>query len=259
VTRSLLAESLARRDLVLNMKVLTYNIHRGANVNDKYDLNRIIDVVRTSGADICGLQELDNKYHERSNFEDQLEIMAKALSMNKIGGPCIIPDENDESVWYGNGILSRFPIVESYVHRMYMGDDQKIKYDGTRETEPRSFIQAKVDLGEGKYLWTIITHLSFHSSDERMRQVKKLEEAVMEVKGPLILMGDLNSEPQSEELTVLRKLLDDPSMGKKFVTEPVGKVQIDYILTREVKVEEIKVIDTDASDHFPLFAKLRIE
>lgn len=243
----------------MTLNILTYNIHRGADVNGNYDLERIMDVLKTSGADICGLQEVDNKYHRRSNFEDQLEIMAKDLSMNKIGGPCIIPDEKDESAWYGNGILSRFPIVESYIHRMYMGDDAATKYDGTRETEPRSFIQAKVDLGKEGHLWTIVTHLSFHSRDERMRQVKKLEEAVMEVKGPLLLMGDLNSEPESEELITLRKLLDDPSMGKKFVTEPVGKVQIDYILTREVKVEEIKVIDSDASDHFPLFAKLRIE
>jgi len=242
----------------MNINILTYNIHRGADVNNNYDLNRIIDVVKTLGADICGLQEVDNKYHKRSNFDDQLEIMSKALSMNKVVGPSIIPDEKDESVWYGNGLLSSFPVLESYVHRMYMGDDPNIKYDGTRETEPRSFIQVKLDLGEGKHLWAIVTHLSFHSHEERMRQVEKLEEAVMEVNGPLILMGDLNSEPESEELKTLRKLLDDPSYGKGLVTDPTVNKDIDYILTRDLKVEEIKVIDSDASDHFPLFAKVRV-
>lgn len=243
----------------MTLNILTYNIHRGADVKDKYDISRIIDVLKTSGADICGLQEVDNKYHQRSNFDDELEIMAKALSMTKVGGPAIIPNVKDESIWYGNGLVSRFPIVESYVHRMYMGDDPHIKYDGTRETEPRSFIQAKLDLGGGKHLWTIVTHLSFHSHTERMRQVRKLEQAVMEVKGPLILMGDLNSEPESEELATLRKLLDDPSYGKVLITDPTVNKDIDYILTRDVKAEEIKVIDSGASDHFPLFAKLGID
>lgn len=241
----------------MTLKILTYNIHRGADVKNNYGLNRIIDVIKKSDADICGLQEVDNKFHRRSNFDDQLEVISGALSMNKAAGPSIIPEENDESIWYGNGILSRFPIVESYVHRMYVGDNPDLVYDGTHLTEPRSILQAKVDLGKTT-LWVIVTHLSFDLHNERMKQVKKLEEAIVELKGPLVLMGDLNCEPDSEELTVLRKLLDDPSQGKGFITDPTVNKDIDYILTRGVTVSEIKVIDSSASDHFPLLARVSI-
>ncbi|OGD88404.1 hypothetical protein A3F45_01245 [Candidatus Curtissbacteria bacterium RIFCSPHIGHO2_12_FULL_41_17] len=239
----------------MTLGILTYNIQRGCNTQQVYNLDETIKTIRDSGADIVGLNELDNKYHKRSRFDDELEIISKALSMNKVAGPCIIPDEKDESIWYGNALLSRFPMVESYVHRMYVGDNPKAEYDGTHLSEPRSILQAKVDLGKTT-LWVICTHLSFDLHNERMKQVKKLEEAILELEGPLVLMGDLNCEPKSEELAVLRKLLDDPSLGKGFVTDPTIGKQIDYILTRGVKVEKIKVIESDASDHLPVFARI---
>ncbi|HTL30639.1 MAG TPA: endonuclease/exonuclease/phosphatase family protein, partial [Tepidisphaeraceae bacterium] len=39
--------------------VLTYNIHHGAGTDGKYDLQRLADVIKKSGADLVALQEVD--------------------------------------------------------------------------------------------------------------------------------------------------------------------------------------------------------
>ena len=43
------------------------------------DLERIAKVIEDSGAEIIGLQEVDNHWAERSNFEDQAKWLADRL------------------------------------------------------------------------------------------------------------------------------------------------------------------------------------
>ena len=54
------------------MKVLTYNIHHGAGIDGVLDLERIAQVIEQSGADVIGLQEVDNHWSARSNWVTRL-------------------------------------------------------------------------------------------------------------------------------------------------------------------------------------------
>lgn len=44
-----------------------------------YDANRIVEVIRASGADIIGLQEVDRYYSARSNYEDTIAVLAEQI------------------------------------------------------------------------------------------------------------------------------------------------------------------------------------
>jgi hypothetical protein len=54
-----------------SVTVASYNIHHGVGEDDQLDLDRIAEQIRTSGADIIGLQEVDRHWSSRSDFVDQ--------------------------------------------------------------------------------------------------------------------------------------------------------------------------------------------
>lgn len=59
--------------------VMSYNIHHGVGIDGQLSLQRIADVIRDSGAEIVGLQEVDRHYGERSDFKDQAKELADLL------------------------------------------------------------------------------------------------------------------------------------------------------------------------------------
>lgn len=61
------------------LDVMTFNIHHAQGTDDALDLQRIAEVVRRSGADVIGLQEVDNNYSGRSNWSDQPAELAAML------------------------------------------------------------------------------------------------------------------------------------------------------------------------------------
>ena len=240
--------------------VLSYNIHHGVDKSQKYNLEATCAVLRTSGADIIGLSEVDRKWGERSNWDDQLDILSKRLEMAGAFATSIEKEpsaDHDVGSEYGNALLSKYRITGSRVEHLYINDDHNISYDGTGETEPRSILQAEVDV-RGEKIGVLCTHLSVHSQVERLRQGGKLREIIKSLRGPLGLVGDLNADPASEELAILGKHLEDPSEGRGFITKPDEGRQIDYILIRDLKAINIDVIKSEASDHYPLLAKLAL-
>jgi endonuclease/exonuclease/phosphatase family metal-dependent hydrolase len=241
-------------------KVLSYNIHHGADGAQKYKLEATCAAIKALGADIIGVQEIDRNWSERSNWEDQVTILSGALGMEFAFAASIeLPptDLGRPNRQFGNGLFSKYPILSPQVHHMYINDDPSMVYDGTRETEPRSILEAKIDLGEKK-ISVLCTHLSVHSQKERLRQTDKVERLIGKSSGPLILLGDLNASSDSEELVKLRRILADPSFGKGLVTKPNEKRQIDYILIRDLEASQIQTIESNASDHLPLLANLTL-
>lgn len=105
---------------------------------------------------------------------------------------------------FGNALLSRWPIVEQQTHPL----PQPEGHD-----EERSVLYALVDAPAGR-VPVFVTHLNWklHEGSNRVRQVLFLTELVAQkapVDGdalPPILMGDMNAEPESDEMRFLRGL-----------------------------------------------------
>src|SRR4030042_6256792 len=245
----------------MSFTILTYNIHSGSDAQIKYNFEAIIDVLSALRADVIGINEIDRYWGSRSNWQDQVKILSNRLNMESYYAPAMALSPKDgrrEKREYGNALFTRFPIIEKVKHIWYMHDDPKIIYDGTCDTESRSLLQARLNLG-GSELWVLVTHLTVYDQKDRLNQVKKLAKIIKNLEGALILMGDLNATVDSEELSILTKYLNNPSEGKRFVTYyPENPRQIDFILTRDINCRKIEVVKSNASDHYPLCAQLSL-
>ena len=91
-----------------NLRIVTWNIHKGIGTDRAYRLDRIVRVLGALDADVVCLQEVDQGV-PRSNLEDQAERLAQelgyanaALGLNvKVKGGA-----------YGNLTLARHPLEE---------------------------------------------------------------------------------------------------------------------------------------------------
>src|SRR4030042_4335550 len=196
---------------MFSFKVLTYNIHNGSDAQENYNFEAVIDVLSALQADIIGINEVDSDWGSRSNWQDQVKILSNRLNMESYYAPAMVlppQDSRREKREYGNALFTRFLVMEKTQHLMYMHDDEAITYDGTCDTESRSLLQARLNL-KGNKLWVLVTHLTVYDQKDRLNQAKKLVKIIKNLKGALILMGDLNATPDSEELTRLRKILND--------------------------------------------------
>lgn len=104
---------------------------------------------------------------------------------------------------FGNALLSRWPIVEQKVMRL----------PGEETGETRSLLYARVDAPWGP-IPVFVTHLNWklHHGSVRLRQVRFIVEQMMTIAPvddavlPPVLMGDMNAEPDSDEMRYLRGL-----------------------------------------------------
>lgn len=244
----------------MHFSVLTYNIHSGLDAHDKYSLEAIIAVLKASGAEVICLQEVNKNWGEKSGWDDQVSILSEALGMHAVFSPSISIDSKQPGAGkseFGNLLLSNFPVKNHKIYNFYINNDPKLKYDGTHLTEPRSALVSELDL-QGDSIWILLTHMAFDLPIDNSDQILKIQSIIKGIEGKLILAGDLNCLPDSNEMRILRRELNDASEDKKFITMPEIGGQIDYVLTRGIKVEEIKVVASSASDHFPLLAKITL-
>ena len=95
------------------IKVMSYNIHHGRNGQGDVDLERIAEVIENSGADLIGLQEVDSVCNRSGNV-NQMKALAGLTGMHYTFRKHFDYDGGS----YGLGILSRYPIVNVYDHRI---------------------------------------------------------------------------------------------------------------------------------------------
>lgn len=233
------------------IRVMTYNIHVGVGMDKKLDLARIAGVINAQHPDLVGLQEVDRGVERTQRIDEIAEIArmtkmdyAFAFNLRYQGGQ------------YGVAILSRLPIMATD-HRLYKN---------TREAERRGFIRAEV-LAYGRRLNFATTHLDYQYEDGRVFEMQQLLDALKDVKGPLIVVGDFNDVPLGEAYQMTRGEFGDAWLESRASTEglsyPADKPakRIDYILLRStdhLRTKRAWIVNTLASDHVPVIADLEI-
>ncbi|MEW6446711.1 MAG: endonuclease/exonuclease/phosphatase family protein [Bacillota bacterium] len=227
------------------LKVLTYNIRHGKGLDGKVSLDRVATVIRSSGADLVALQEVD-AFSSRSGFRRQAAVLGRQLNMWSVYGPTRkilrLPH-------FGNAILGKWNLVESLHHEL----------PGRGEARGLLGVTVSKD-GLGINLFT--THLGL-TAKSREEQVGRIVEVLQDTRGPFILCGDFNCRPGAGELTPLYSLARDAAevLGTDAPTFPAGRpeARIDYIfVSLHWSVQAVEVFQCDASDHLPLLAKLEL-
>ena len=232
------------------MKIMTFNTQHCLNyLEQKIDFAVMAKAILDCGADIVGLNEMRDQGTHR-DYTPQVDTLsemtglpyfffAKAIEFTGKG-----PD--------GNGLLSRFPILEA--ESIPIPDPEPRKYDGYYET--RCVLKAKLAGG--------ITVLACHfglNPDEQENAVATICQHLVDEK--CILMGDFNVLPEDPVLDPIQARMKDTAdlFGHPLLSFPSDAPdrKIDYIfVSKDVEVLTADIPAIVASDHRPHTAEITI-
>ncbi|CAM3983249.1 endonuclease/exonuclease/phosphatase family protein [Mesobacillus zeae] len=253
-TSAMADEVVNGRGQPVDVEVMSYNIHHAEGIDGSLDVERIAKVIADSGADIIGLQEVDNHWSTRSDFQDQARLLAMRLGMfyEYAANLDLDPANSGEPRrQYGTAVLSKYPILDA--------DNHSLAKIGT--TEQRGLLEATINV-KGNQLHFYNTHLALTTA-ERTLQIQEILNISGKSEGPKVIMGDLNALPESVEMVPLNEMYYDVFAGQPGdytypATNPTKR--IDYIFTSDdIEIEKTEVIRSLASDHLPLTAELELD
>jgi endonuclease/exonuclease/phosphatase family metal-dependent hydrolase len=241
------------------LRILTFNIHAGKDAAGKPNLDAVAALVKSTGAQIVLLQEVD-RGTARSGQVDQVAALAEATTYDTAFGASLLHYDGGE---YGIAALSRTGIGFHSTLPLAVTPVQA-RAGGSRE--PRvALVMMTVTRGG---VWRAIdTHLDPSDEAARAQEIGHLVEIYTEQSAagtPLVMGGDFNSTPDNPVLAPLRAagLRDawtECGSGDGFTYPAAAPIKrIDYLfLSGDVHCAEARVIDTQASDHRPLLVTIR--
>ncbi len=221
---------------LMQAKILSWNIW----ISSHFEL--VKDLLKNSGADIIGLQEVREDDPGRETVK-----YLNSLGYKHIFAPTV-------KAWGGNdgpAIFAKYEIISS--KKYVLSDDNS-----------RVAVQADIKLGD-KILHVFSTHLSHTHQKETDAQMHQVTNLLMYIPTELsILMGDFNATPESQTIKkVKERLIDtDPKDQPTWSAYPEGcpickpqkiDIRLDYIFkTKDIKTHSYKVEASKGSDHLPI-------
>jgi endonuclease/exonuclease/phosphatase family metal-dependent hydrolase len=255
-------------------RVVTFNIYKGADNEDRYDLHRTVDAIARFDADLVGVQEA-LRNHPQFNCDDQPALIAEGL--RRLTGKRWSHAYAKSWVTDNRDCMGRG-----------RGDD--VATEGVAFFAPERIIATDyIDLPESRVglmarvatmpdVPVIVTHLaaSRRNQSQRVSQLGALLPWAAQ-QGPGILMGDFNARPDAPELLPVTARYRDSwleasgrGLNKGVMsgsTRPSYESRIDYVLympDAPLVLESVEVINTassagavEVSDHRPVMATFR--
>ena len=211
--------------------VLSYNIHQCVGLDGRRDPARIAQIIKESGTDVIGLQEVHSE-SGGSSESHQIDYLTEATGFQAVAGPTLVRDNSR----YGNVLLTSRKILS--IHWVDLS---------FRSREPRGAIDVDLDI-QGEAVRVIVTHLGLRPGERRFQVV--------------VLLSDIN-----EWLPVCHPLRWlDARLGwtKPLRTFPsfFPLLALDRIwVSPQPSLVSLAIYDTPltriASDHLPLKAVVR--
>jgi endonuclease/exonuclease/phosphatase family metal-dependent hydrolase len=255
-------------------RVVTFNIYKGANNADHYDLRRTVDAIARLDANLVGVQEA-LRNHPQFNCDDQPALIAEGL--HRVTGK-----------WWSHTYARSWITDNRDCMARGRGDD--VATEGLAFFAPERIIATDhINLPESRVglmarvasmpdVPVVVTHLaaSRRNQGQRVNQLGALLPWA-ELQGPGILMGDFNARPDAAELAPMTAVYRDSwleasarGINKGVMsgsTRPSYESRIDYVLyapDAPLVLESVEVINTapapagvEVSDHRPVVATFR--
>jgi endonuclease/exonuclease/phosphatase family metal-dependent hydrolase len=220
---------------------MTWNIHGALGRNPRFDLHRVVELIRRWNPDIVALQEVDSR-RAFAGGENPFEFLQHAVGSYGIGAKSITTQDGD----YGQMLITRWPIARQEIHDISFP-----------EYEPRRAIRADV-MTPGGPLNVVATHLGL-SVRERRQQARILLELAGEAEVPTVMVGDFNDWfwPGSVR-SVLKRVLPDDTNCRTFPSV-FPLLRLDRIFCRPRGALLRRFVDPEAlaiSDHLPVIADI---
>ncbi len=243
------------------LKVITFNIAHGKGMDGIVDIERQANLINSYKPDIVFLQEID-MYTKRAGDRNQIREFSKKVYLPYCSMETNITLEDG---YYGDGIISRFPIAFSTNYLMPLTD---------LNHEQRGILCNRIALGTAKInLFSV--HLSTYE-DERILASKELMRIIRKIdKDEIIIIGgDFNvgvtrlgkgkytyeKREDYEEYKILRKELQKIENTEDTWFSKLGQGCIDTIFySKNIRLKKIETIATNGiSDHEAIYAEFDI-
>lgn len=225
------------------VRLLTWNIHGAFGRNPRFDLERVIALIRNWEPDLIALQEVDSR-RKLPGGGDPFQLLQDALGKHGVSARSITTADGH----YGQMLISCCPIRQSEIIDI-----------SAPEREPRRAIKAEVETPQGM-VRVVATHLGL-SIGERRGQARKLIDLVGDPGMTTVVLGDFNDWFWAGSVhAVLRRELPGRSRFRTFPSFcPV--LRLDRIFCRPAGALRRLFRDRAArhiSDHLPVIADVAL-
>ena len=230
------------------MKIMSFNTQHCSNyVTKRIDYPIMAKAIKTCFADIVGLNEMRDK-GEIEDFDAQTAELARLTGLEHYYFAKAIEWRGSNP--YGNGLLSRYPIISA--ETIMVPDPAEKKYSGHYET--RCLLKARLECG----ITVLVIHFGLNP-DEQKNAVDTVLEHLEEER--CVLMGDFNVTPDNDILAPIRARMKDTAdaFGGQRLSFPSDEptMKIDYIfVSPDIEVREADIPAIVASDHRPHTAEI---
>jgi len=233
----------------MKLKAMTYNICSGNNLQRDRNLAYAAEIINLVQPDFVTVNEVCKNTAYAP--QHQADVLGSLTGYYPIFGRSIDIAGGE----YGNAFLTRKPLLEQEVIDIPDRRSEERNY-----YEHRTLLRAVIEAG-GQKITVFSTHFGL-AKVEQEAAVETALEAIGKEINPVILMGDLNMEPDHPILQPLFEALHDSAERKddiKTFPSDDPTIKIDYILhSEEFRAVSLSSMDTQNSDHRPLFAELEI-
>jgi endonuclease/exonuclease/phosphatase family metal-dependent hydrolase len=227
----------------MRLVVASYNVHGFVGGDGRFDPERIAGVLREIGADVVGLQEVQ----DRAPVPHALDRLAEAAGAHVLRGPTF--DRTHGA--YGNALLSRLPF--GAVERIDLSMPGR---------EPRGGIDAAIETG-AEPVRVLATHLGVGARERRFQVRRLVAHLGTPAPGVRVLLGDMNEWVRGAgALAPLHRVLGRAPGPRTFpATVPLFSLDRVWVhppgRLRRVWVHR-SALARVASDHLPVAAELEL-
>jgi len=238
--------------------IATYNIHKCRGLDRRVRPDRIVEVLKETGADIIALQEVvgmdqaDRQHNQVRWIADELGFHYRTGGNRRLHGAA-----------YGNALLTRLPIAASHNHDV-----------SWRNSERRGSLEVVLELGAQETtqrLRVFNVHLGTGYFERRYQSKKLLEIMNHDSRdtAPRLVLGDFNEWPRGLASHLLETHFNTAEPRRRlgrarsypgilplahvdhiYYDSPLDAVKVSIHRTRLALI---------ASDHLPLVAEFRYE
>ncbi|MDR0510002.1 MAG: endonuclease/exonuclease/phosphatase family protein [Rikenellaceae bacterium] len=250
------------------LKVMEWNILSFEGVTghaNDFNVQPFVDFIRTQNPDVICFNELETAT-SRMNFVEKLTEAGRLLSMYPFFGFSYVKDVG----YYGNGILSKYPYVNTYSSLI-------VKPSGTadqRSVEAVDILVPTAAKPEGVKIRIVCTHLD-HQGTAANRRDQARDVKNKTVKGsaiPTLILGDLNQGTTSETVSTFtadneyggacdRVCDNTTTYGNSskldyFFSYPAGAwTTVSYVV---IKTTSLPTPLEHLSDHYPIMGEVTL-
>ena len=229
----------------MKLNAMTFNTQHCLNyITRAIDYDLMAKTILDCTPDIVSLNEMRDE-GPMEGYDAQVKILSEKTGMQGYFAEAISFDGQNP---YGNGLLSRFPILDTEIFPIPAPTVRP--YDDWYED--RCLLKATLDV-KGEKLTVLVIHVGLNP-DEAELAIKTILEHLPSER--CILMGDFNLKPENPILApIFEKMQDAAALikGEAF-SYPSDKPRekIDYIFaTKDIKIKVAEIPAIVASDHRP--------